>query len=227
MGLAHSPKIVTDGLVFCVDAADKKSYSGSGTTWTDRGGNGNNGTLTNGPTFDSANGGSIVFAGDDEYIATNNILELGSSNFSINIIFKSTGTSWQYFTSNKANFNGPFCRTGMELTSGKLRFYLEEDNQSNLVVLSQNAYNDGNWYEVVFVRTGSTGYIYVNGQLENSGTTKSGNVGDSTSNWAIGGGPGDSSGNLIGSISTVKIYNKALTADEVLQNYNATKSRFS
>jgi hypothetical protein len=51
MALSHSPKIVTDGLVLCLDAGDGKSYSGSGTTWTDRSGNGNNGTLTNDPTF--------------------------------------------------------------------------------------------------------------------------------------------------------------------------------
>ena len=65
MATSYSPKIITDGLVLCLDAGDGKSYSGSGTTWTDRSGNGYNGTLTNGPTFDSSNGGNIVFAGDD------------------------------------------------------------------------------------------------------------------------------------------------------------------
>ena len=53
MGLAHSPSIVTDGLVLCVDAANTKSYPGSGTTWTDVSGKGYDGTLTNGPTFSS------------------------------------------------------------------------------------------------------------------------------------------------------------------------------
>ena len=66
MGLAHSPNIVTDNLVFCVDAANTKSYSGSGTDWKDLGSQGNNGTLTNGPTFNSSNGGSIVFDGSLE-----------------------------------------------------------------------------------------------------------------------------------------------------------------
>ena len=67
MAFSYSPKIVTDGLVFAVDAANKKSYPGSGTTWTDLAGS-NDGTLTNGPTFDSGNGGSIVFDGSDDYI---------------------------------------------------------------------------------------------------------------------------------------------------------------
>jgi hypothetical protein len=51
MSLIHSPRIVTDGLVLCLDAGNPKSYTGSGTTWTDLSGNGNNGTLTNSPTY--------------------------------------------------------------------------------------------------------------------------------------------------------------------------------
>ena len=66
MGLAHSPSIVMNGLVLALDAANSKSYPGSGTTWTDLSGNSNTGTLTNGPTYNSANGGSIVFDGVDD-----------------------------------------------------------------------------------------------------------------------------------------------------------------
>jgi hypothetical protein len=74
----YGPKTVTNGLVLCLDAADKNSYSGTGTTWTDLTGNGNNGTLTNGPTFNSANGGSISFDGTNDYIdcGSNSILKL-------------------------------------------------------------------------------------------------------------------------------------------------------
>ena len=60
MALSHSPKIVTNGLVLCLYAGDGKSYGGSVTTWTDRGGNGNNGTLLNGPTLDSDSGDRSV-----------------------------------------------------------------------------------------------------------------------------------------------------------------------
>ena len=69
MGLGHSPRIVTDGLVLCLDAASKRSYPGTGTTWTDLKG-GNNGTLTNmdGANFSSANGGSLSFDGASDYI---------------------------------------------------------------------------------------------------------------------------------------------------------------
>jgi hypothetical protein len=63
-------KIVTNGLVLALDAADKNSYPGSGTTWRDMSGNNSNSTLTNSPTFNSANGGSIVFDGVDDYTTT-------------------------------------------------------------------------------------------------------------------------------------------------------------
>jgi len=68
MALSHGPPIITNGLVLCLDAADRNSYPGSGTTWTDLSGRGNTGTLTNGPTYSSSNGGSIVFDGVDDYI---------------------------------------------------------------------------------------------------------------------------------------------------------------
>ena len=66
MTLQHSPRIITDGLVLCLDAANKLSYPGSGDVWTDLAGS-NNGALTNGPTFSSANGGNINFDGTNDY----------------------------------------------------------------------------------------------------------------------------------------------------------------
>ena len=67
MALSHSPSIITDSLILCLDAANTKSYPGSGATWTDLSGNGNNVTLTNGPTYSSVDGGSIVFDGTNDY----------------------------------------------------------------------------------------------------------------------------------------------------------------
>ena len=68
MGFGNGPRIVSNGLVLALDAADKNSYPGSGITWRDVSGNNNNGTLTNGPTFDSSNGGSIVFDGTNDFV---------------------------------------------------------------------------------------------------------------------------------------------------------------
>ena len=72
MATIYNPNIVTDNLVFCVDAANTKSYSGSGTIWKDISGEDNDGTLVNGPTFSNDNGGSIVFDGTNDYIQTAN-----------------------------------------------------------------------------------------------------------------------------------------------------------
>jgi hypothetical protein len=68
LALSHSPSIVTDGLVLCLDAANPKSYPGSGTTWTDLSGNGNNGTLVNGVGYSGSNLGSLSFDGSNDYI---------------------------------------------------------------------------------------------------------------------------------------------------------------
>ena len=83
MALAHSPHIVRDCLVLYLDAANTKSYPGSGTTWTDISGRGNNGTLTNGPTFSSDDGGSVLVDGSNDFILTPRVTGTGLSNRSV------------------------------------------------------------------------------------------------------------------------------------------------
>ena len=77
MGVTYNNRIVTDGLVLCLDAASKRSYPGTGTTWTDLVGS-NNGTLVNGPTFDAGNGGSVVFDGSDDRVDCTSPSEIDS-----------------------------------------------------------------------------------------------------------------------------------------------------
>src|SRR6056300_758964 len=85
MAFAHSPKIVTDGLVLALDAGNPKSYPGSGTVWRGKSGNGNNGTLTNGPTFSSDNGGAIVFDGADDTVSIphDSTIDFATNSFSL------------------------------------------------------------------------------------------------------------------------------------------------
>ena len=85
MATYYSPKIVTDGLVLALDAANRKSYNSGSTTWYDLSGNNNNGTLYNGPTFNSANSGSIVFDGVDDY--STSFISSPGSNFTISFWF--------------------------------------------------------------------------------------------------------------------------------------------
>ena len=92
-------KIITDGLVMHLDAAQLRSYPTTGTTWTDLSGNGNNGTLINGPTFNSGNGGSIVFDGVNDYVTGFNSISINTtSSFAIEFWFNLTSFTNPYPT---------------------------------------------------------------------------------------------------------------------------------
>ena len=103
MGVAYNSRIITENLVLCLDAANSKSYPGSGTTWTDLSGNGNNATLTNGPTYSSANGGSIVF---DGVILSNDGLFGEFLFFVLSIFIPSKGQVSGIIISSRVKLNG-------------------------------------------------------------------------------------------------------------------------
>jgi hypothetical protein len=213
-GFANNAPIVTDGLVFYVDAGNDNSYPGSGTTWSDLVG-GNNGTLTNGPTFDSGNGGSIVFDGVNDYVDCGTISNLNNvSSFSFSLWFKSTQNS-QYIGI-FGEITSP--RYTLELHSGVMRWWVNSSTKD-----TSNTYNDGNWHNFVVTQTGTSYIGYADG-VEVINTTQN-SITLGVTDFYIG-----SWGNLNytynGNISNLSIYNKVLSASEVLQNYNALKNRF-
>ena len=115
MSSSASPDIVTNGLVLCLDAADKRSYPGTGTTWFDRSGGGSNGTLVNGVGYNSGNGGSLVFNG-----VNNRGVEITGTNLSLN---QMTISSWNYSTNyEQTGFmfekDGVFTEIGIAPTDG-------------------------------------------------------------------------------------------------------------
>ena len=226
------PKIITSGCVLSLDAADKLSYKGSGTTWKDLSGNNNTGTLTNGPSFSGANSGCIVFDGIDDYVAGGN---LGS--------FYSQGTIsyWMYSTAVE-NYRNPFTTnynggnvgirfeqytsatpygSGFSVAIGNDAGTFTNFSYSPIAILTVNS-----WYNVVLVWNTVTNKAigYLNGDLKfNSSHTYW-----ATTLPAIAIGNGFSSARYFkGNISSVGIYNRALSATEILNNYNATKSRFN
>ena len=224
MAFTYSPKIVTDGLVFAVDAANTKSYPGSGTTWKDLSGNGNDGTLTNGPTFDSGNGGSIVFDGGNDFVDTS---------FNATSYFPLTICTWiniddtsgvQIITDQSTGASG----LGFRTNSSRIDAFWYASGNTNLSAIIPS-YTPGEWTYmcVVFDTNSSKGYL--NGSLKNSNTLTLTSVtatNDTTNNMDIGK-SNDGNTNYIGAkIAQVKIYNKALIASEILQNYNALKGRF-
>ena len=225
MAFNYSPKIVTDGLIFAVDAANKKSYPGSGTTWGDLVGT-SNGTLTNGPTFDSANGGSIVFDG------SNDIVECGSDS-SIDIDPAGTMTLTTWVNADSIASNGHVIGKKQWGNGYILHYDAVYEDESGGGFQTANVNNSqfefgqnievGKWYYVVYTYDRTNEKAYYNGELVAT-KANTGNIStNADNNLTIG---GTSTDNWHGKIASVKIYNKALTASEVLQNYNALKGRF-
>ena len=233
--LSGGPNVIVDGLVLWLDAANSKSYISGSTTWNDISRSGNNGTLTNGPTFNSGNGGSIVFDGTDDYVTAPDSTSLRPTSFSIDTWFKPTSFN-SYSTIVVKPFNGPawtppylsymirLNSTGTTLecstnTGGTYRYF-----GPNYTFIANTTYN------VIFTFNSSTGavIVYLNGAVLSSTTFTAGAISYSSSPLIIGASYGVSPvGELFpGNIYSVKIYNTILTAQEVLQNYNSLNSRF-
>lgn len=221
-------KIVTSGLVLSLNAADRNSYPGSGTVWNDMSGNGNNGTLTNGPTFSSANGGSIVFDGVDDYVncgATTQITGLIDVTVSMWHYMARLALSVPLSRYNQATLNNGFQFVS---NNGSFSFGGRESAAEYLFAQTPSTYAINNWYNLVGTKQGNTWSIYVNGALMSSNNVGLGNVSFSANPLRIG---LESLVNpflsTLGRIATTQIYNRALSPSEIQQNYNALKSRFN
>jgi hypothetical protein len=221
MAFNYSPKIITDGLVLCLDAANTKSYPGSGTIWSDLSREGNNGTLTNGPTFNSANGGSIVFDGINDYcdVGVNRNIPIGNQPYTISVWFNSNSFSGNRGFVGWGGYGVQHQVTAFRLLNNGFRNYWWSNDQDsgnlNMII--------GQWYNAVALFNGTLRQIWLNGVLLVSGIAFNHNVPYST-NLTV----GRTSTNeyFSGRLGPTLIYNKGLTSTEILQNYNATKSRF-
>tara|TARA_R100000742_G_C4243898_1_gene63105 strand:+ start:34 stop:750 length:717 start_codon:yes stop_codon:yes gene_type:complete len=236
MALVHSPKIVTDNLVLYYDAGNTKSYPGSGTTWTDLMGNGVTGTLEDGATFNSGNGGYIVFGDSDGYVSTINDIVLEEEDFTMgfwafadNVASNNRSLASSVTNMDGSGFNDPGSWQ-IATNSSKLRLSIKNnagDGGGN--ISSTSTLSTGTWY--YFVVTGATGgncKIYFNGEEEASGTNVGGDNGTDLDcpNFAIGKNRGYGA-EWEGGIAIVQIYKgKALSVAEIKQNYNTTKGRF-
>jgi hypothetical protein len=220
--------LITRGLVMHLDASAPSSYPGSGTTIYDLTSYAYNGTLTNSPSYNSSNGGSLVFDGINTYITMGTAMDFATytSGFSIDLwvyptstsafsaIFSSayntSGTNWQVYV---------WYNTSAQF--GTTQRYSGNQNDFN----TSNTFSINNWYNVTVTSNNSTSYIYVNGVLQVSQST-----------GQINNQPGDREvrlGNFkgypaqyTGRIATCRVYNRALSAAEIAQNYNVQKSRF-
>jgi len=227
MGLAHSPRIVTDGLVLCLDAASKRSYPGTGTTWTDLAG-GVIGSLTNGAYFDSGNAGSISFDGTNDKVTFTSFPQLfsGSFTFSTWVYREQSSTRdipfGSFSLANNVNFEVH--------QANEMRFYWNY-GQKDIRSISNVSFTG--WQYLTYQRirlssTSSTVKMYHNTTSTYNSTFTSG-FSDITTPSTFYAGSDTRTGSvcLFGKIPQISIYNRALTADEILQNYLSTKERYA
>jgi len=237
MSVKGGPNTVTSGLVLELDAGNIKSYPTTGTTWFDKSGNANNGTLTNGPTFNTGSLGSIVFDGVDDYVNMGNSTALNSSNITFSAWVQRTAT-WTQTSLYWAKANGDYTSNGFYIevatASGIGGGFLPTSvitngaatNYFRTSVNSNTSFPLNTWTYFTVTLNGSTPAIYFNG-IAASLTIGGTNIITPTSDtkYLMSSSPlyvTTTSGNIAQS----SIYNKALSASEVLQNYNATKGRF-
>jgi hypothetical protein len=238
LAIFYNSRTITDGLVLALDAGNLKSYPGSGTTWTDIIGRGNTGTLTNSPpytysspTYSSQNGGSIVFNG------VNNYVENLSPNLGISGDTSVTLSCWFYNSVNSSDNqallvygNGSTGGDSISILLQSLTFYASFNGGLDAVI-ADNVYALNTWNNVVVTKTpgaiNTTTKLYLNG-VEQTITSASSSTPSLSSRvvrvarWTADATPYY----FLGGVSAALIYNRALSAAEVLQNYNSLKNRF-
>ena len=224
MGLNHSPSIVTNGLVLCLDAANPKSYPGSGTAWNDLSGINSSGELVNSPTYNSSNLGYFQFVTDD-YVRIPNNTALDTQTPTVEVWVKTNATTQNGFWFEKGEVNTQYSLF-QEGTTIQWRMYIGAITQ--LSTTTATYMNTANWYQVVGTYTSGNRRLYINGVLVNS-DTQSGTIATNAGGMSIGAYGGYTGGKSYfynGNESICRVYNRALSAAEVSQNFNATRGRY-
>ena len=230
MSVAAGPNIIEKGLVLCLDAGNKKSYSGSGNVLKDLSGNENNGSLINGVGFNSANKGSLVFDGTNDYISIPSETlksgpEITFSVWNFNRIIKSSSIIGFLDINNTRLFQ-------IHLPWGDGTIYFDAGDGVSLGFNRINKFAGSSilqkWIFWTFTKNSNTGImrIYQNNELWHSGSGQTRPIGVATGVGCIGNYSPTSSLAQDGTISNCCIYNRELSPTEILQNYNATKGRF-
>jgi len=221
MALHHSPRVVTDGLVLCLDAGSRESYSGAGTVWNELSNN-MSAELVNSPTFNSQNNGFFQFVSDD-YARIPNSTLLDTQTPSVEVWIKTNATDQGGFWFEKGEVNTQYSLF-QEGTDIVWRF----GGIGDLRVLASNFINTANWYQIVGTFISGRKRLYINSNLVHSDTTAA-TLNTNSGGMSIGAYGGYTGGKgyyYNGNLAICRVYNKELTSAEVLQNYNATKGRY-
>ena len=225
MGVSGGPYIVRDSsLVLELDAADRNSYVSGSTTWRDLTGNNFTGSLTAGVTYNNTNGGNLVIPGSSNGIDCGNNFNLQS--FTTTVWIKTTNTSGYNFLFSVGSYNSPIIEGwGLNILGTTLQF--DHCNVANVTTYELPTIYNGQWVQLGIYRNSSNNVgIIVNGVIVTS-TTYS--TPFTNSNLWFGKRTGGTiySPYFSGSMALASVYNRGLTTQEVLQNYNALKSRFN
>ena len=227
----NSSKIVTDNLVLCLDAGNTKSYPGTGATWTDRSGNGFNGTIYGSPSFSSDNGGSIVFDGSNDDVVFPTSLNSSAYEFYAAANYYYTVSCWFKPDVSDTGKNALFSKAGGFGGSGNLWVAYEGTNLGTSIRGSWDADSivDGTltseWHEVVIAWDGSTCSAYFDGIFVSNPSVGSASI--QARDFTIGNADSGTGGEAYkGNISVCKVYNRGLSAAEIKQNFDALKGRY-
>ena len=231
MGANSGPNIVTDGLVLTLDAGNRNSYAGSGTNWYDLSGNGNNGTLTNGPTFSNTNLGSIVFDGVNDYVDCGNNVSLRLNDVTVEtwIYISANPSDWVRIFGVGSTDGGTSNRmyglwyNGTNASATRNLLWQRYSPTTNLYV-TNIALSLNTWYQTVATTIGSLQTLYLNASSIGTDTVAGPWTTNTANNFTIAYAGVHTYHN--GRIAIVRVYNRGLTATEITQNYNATKARF-
>jgi|10_taG_2_1085330.scaffolds.fasta_scaffold10451_3 hypothetical protein len=237
MGISRGKKIVTDGIVLYLDAANNRSYVSGSTTWNNLIDTVTTASLFGGSTFNSSNAGSIQFNGTDGYVDLSNTTTLappyGDEDWSFNVWFKldgDTGTYQDILSSSSTT--GDWWQLQINYTIGTIRFVADDGSDPLADLTISASLNEWNNTSVTRDKSSDEFKLYLNGSHELTSTDVDTTV-DSIAELLIGAVWGASGANTTpkrfftsGSVAVFQIYDKALSTAEISQNYNALKDRF-
>jgi hypothetical protein len=233
VGPVETPTLIIQGLVFQADAGNLASYAGSGTIWNDLSGS-NQGTLTNGPSYTTGNGGSVVFDGIDDVISFGNILNMGLASWTISCWVKFDGGSGLMGIIGKTSYRSYEGRYSIYIDNNNLVAFFQPGPSSMIISTPLTPYLDNKFHQLTLsINRSSMMYFYVDGisvgtPLDVSSTSAMNP--NSSDKFYIGSYASNDGQNPLyffkGNMGQALIYNRALSAQEVTTNFNVHKSRF-
>lgn len=222
MSVFSGPEIVNTGLVLHLDAANPRSYPGTGTAWNDLSGNNNNASLNNGPTFNSTISKNFLLDGSNDWIDCGNATIFSPALLTASIMVKCTSFSTRPHLFGRGNGNDGNFYMVVE-SNGVFRFY-NDIGGGWVAAANTTAFPLNTWTCVTVTHDGSFSKIYYNG-IQQVSTARSGNLRNWQSNTL-------QIGNIIGTspingnVAFTRLYNRALSATEIRQDFEATRGRY-